>query len=239
LPADSTAQEKEAQEIVVPALQYNLHFDGLLNFGNVNRYLLNQRLKVRYQGGQLFWLECSPYFAYGKTNGILAEREAGASLHATALYQKPVYGLLFTATELSNLRGIDARWMLGLGIGYHYGYRAEAQQRFKLSLSNAFIGEETRFNEGSSTRVLRNSSRLMTELHLIGDKLQIFQTTFFQPALNQKNLRWSNSIDLRVPVHRVLSFHVHLLSTYESVTVPGRFSYDHRLSFGFTLSNWQ
>jgi hypothetical protein len=222
-----------------PALQYSLSTDGLVNLGNVARFLFNQRATLRYVGGKTFWFELSPSFAYGKTNGQLAEREWLANLNTTVFYQRPVYGLLFTIGERSNLRAIGHRWLVGLGVGYHYGHQPGQGQRFKCSVSNALIREVTNFVEDEDIAVFRNSTRLLLDYNFFSGRLQFHHSTFFQPALDQRNVRWSNSLDVRAPLNKVLALQLNVFSSYESLVAPGRRNYDHRITFGLQVSNWR
>jgi hypothetical protein len=222
-----------------PSLQYSLSTDGLVNLGNVSRFLFNQRVTLRYVGGQTFWFELSPSFAYGKTNGELAEREWLGNLNTTVFYQRPVYALLFATAERSNLRAIDSRWLGGVGVGYHYGHRPGQGQRFKCSVSNALIWEVTNFVEDEDIAVVRNSTRLLLDYNFFSRRLLCRHSAFFQPALDQRNVRWSNSLDLRAPLSKVLAVQLSIFTSYESVVAPGRRNYDHRITFGLQVSNWQ
>ncbi len=216
---------------------YSWSTDGLVNLGNVNRFLFNQRASLRYVGGKIFWFELIPGFAYGKTNSQLAEREWTGNLNMTILYNKPVYGLLFAIGERSNLRRIDHRWLAGAGIGYHTGYGPNNGQRFKCSISTALISEVTNFVQSEDLRVIRSSTRLVMEYNFFRKRLLFYHSTFFQPAIDQANLRWSNGLDIRAPINKILVLQLSVLSTYESVTAMGRSNYDHRITFGLQLTN--
>lgn len=212
---------------------YTLGFDGTVNLGNLNRYLLSSRNNFSLVSGKKIWISLSPYFAVGELNGQLLEREMAADLNMTTFYQNPVYLLFFATVEKSNLRAIDWRSLAGVGIGYHW----LSNPRFSFSISNALTYEETDFAKQEDIQVVRSSSRLRLDYNFFKKKILISHTVFFQPALNTNNLRWSNLLNIDIPMNKRYSFRWSAFTTYESVTAAGKQNYDSRLTFGVVIRN--
>lgn len=212
---------------------YALGFDGTVNLGNLNRYLLSSRNNFSLVSGKKVWISLSPYFAVGELNGQLLEREMTTDLNMTTFYQKPIYFLFFATVEKSNLRAIDWRSLAGIGIGYHL----LSNPRLGFSLSNALTYEETDFAKQEDIQVIRNSSRLRLDYNFFKKKILISHTVFFQPALNSNNLRWSNLLNIDIPLNKRFSFRWSAFTTYESLTAVGKQNYDSRLTFGLVIRN--
>ncbi|TAH21973.1 MAG: DUF481 domain-containing protein [Cytophagales bacterium] len=212
---------------------YLIGIDGTVNLGNLNRYLISSRNNFSMLSGKHLWFSLTPYFAFGSMNGQTVEQEITTDLNLTAFYQKSIYALFFMTVEKSNLRAIEWRTLAGLGVGFHW----LSNSRISFSISNALTYEQTDFLRQEDINVYRNSSRLRLDYNLFGKKLLFSHTSFFQPALNTRNLRWSNLLNIDFPMRKNFSFRLSTFTTYESITAVGKQSYDTRVTFGVVFKN--
>ncbi|MCU0353952.1 MAG: DUF481 domain-containing protein [Cytophagales bacterium] len=208
----------------VPYWTYSLGIDGMFNSGNVNRRLLTVRGTVSHETPNSIWgFFSSPRFQYGTNNEILQERELFVDFNNTWFKARhDVYGLFFGAYEQSNLRQINHRLNVGVGAGWQIvGGRRVPSSRFQLSLSNALLREFTDFISIPDRDVYRLSTRLKVRYEIVKEKLTFQNTTFYQPALDQRNLRWNTISQLVFKLSKQLSLTATLDQSYESVNVQG------------------
>ncbi len=223
-----------------PAWTYTAGLDGTISAGNLNRRLLNIRLGLAHENPASIWsFSTAPRFQYGTTNGILQEREAFVDLNTSFFYsQHDVYGLVFGAYEQSNLRKINRRGNVGAGLGWRIvGGRNIPSKRLQLAVTNAIVQETTDFAEGDNINVRRNSTRLRIRADLVPGKLLVQNTTFVQPSLGSRNLRWNSVSQLVYKATRRLAFTASLDSSYESVNAAGVESSQLNATLGLSFSD--
>lgn len=211
-----------------PVFRYRLAADGTVTAGNINRTLLQLAGSVDYELSNLFKLSSNPSFVYGRQSGILAEREWFGDFRTTYRPEKRLYYLGFGSFERSNLRRIDRRWTIAGGAGYKLLNRKRAY----LSLTNVILNEFTDFVELNDINIFRNSTRLFGEYTFDNDRFTITHTTFYQPALGVRNIRWNASLSLLIKLTAVVSLRSTIANAYESVVVPGRQNNDLRFTAG-------
>ncbi|GAB3261894.1 hypothetical protein GCM10027347_27240 [Larkinella harenae] len=240
---DSTARikkEEEAKAAPVPAsdpsgLHYKLTADGTITAGNVDRALIQVGGAFDWAVSKLFRFASNPTFAYGRQNQQLNEREFTADFRASYLQERRFYYLAFGATEISNLRKIRNRLTGGAGVGYKILSRKNAF----LSVTNVLLYEYTDFitntAEVPDINVLRNSTRLFGEYQWDDGRYSVSHTTFFQPALNQPNLRWNGNFSFQMRLTALISVRTMIQNSYESVVAVGRKNNDLRWTTGVVL----
>jgi hypothetical protein len=215
-----STEEREA----LPEWYYSFGADGVYNSGNVNRQLLTLRASINYEKPKSIWgINTSPKFQYGRNNKILQEREFYADLNNTLFYsQSDVYGLVFGSYEESNLRKINSRFMLGLGVGYKIiGSKNHPNSRVKLGISNAFLKEKTDFYTREDRNIWRNSTRIKLKAELIKDKLFFNNVTFLQPSITSNYLRWNAFSQIQLKVAKHISFTAALDNSFENINTEG------------------
>jgi hypothetical protein len=230
-----STEEREA----LPEWYYSFGADGVYNSGNVNRQLLTLRASLNYEKPKSIWgFNTSPKFQYGRNNKILQEREFYADLNSTLFYsQSDVYGLVFGSYEESNLRKINSRFMLGLGVGYKIiGSKNHPNSRVKLGISNAFLKEKTDFYTREDRNIWRNSTRVKLKAELIKDKLFFNNVTFFQPSITSNYLRWNAFSQIQLKIAKHISFTVALENSFENINTEGVKNTQINAILGFTYS---
>ncbi|MCP9748789.1 DUF481 domain-containing protein [Lacihabitans sp. CS3-21] len=230
-----STEEREA----LPEWYYSFGADGVYNSGNVNRQLLTLRASLNFEKPTSIWgFNTSPKYQYGRNNKILQEREFYADLNNTLFYsQADVYGLVFGSYEESNLRKINSRFMLGLGVGYKIiGSKNHPNSRVKLGISNAFLKEKTDFYTREDRNIWRNSTRIKLKAELIKDKLFFNNVTFFQPSITSNYLRWNAFSQIQLKVAKHISFTAALENSFENINTEGVKNTQVNAILGFTYS---
>ena len=107
-----------------------------------------------------------------------------------------------------------------------------------VSLSHAFVYENTRFNVVEGNRTWRSSFRLKGS-HQFFEKVIIFgHETYFQPSLQRSDdIRWRTTVSLEFPITKALSFRTAVDNIHESVVLTGRKQDDLRWTFGVSVGN--
>ncbi|HLO44838.1 MAG TPA: DUF481 domain-containing protein [Leadbetterella sp.] len=233
-----STEEREA----LPEWYYSFGADGVYNSGNVNRQLLTLRASVNFEKPKSIWgFNTSPKYQYGRNNKILQEREFYADLNNTLFYsQSDVYGLVFGSYEESNLRKINSRFMLGLGVGYKIiGSKNHPNSRVKLGISNAFLKEKTDFYTREDRNIWRNSTRIKLKAELVKDKLYFNNVTFFQPSITSNYLRWNAFSQIQLKVAKHISLTAALENSFENINTEGvkNTQINAILGFSYSLSN--
>lgn len=230
-----STEEREA----LPEWYYSFGADGVYNSGNVNRQLLTLRASLNFEKPTSIWgFNTSPKYQYGRNNKILQEREFYVDLNNTLFYsQSDVYGLVFGSYEESNLRKINSRFMLGLGVGYKIiGSKNHPNSRVKLGISNAFLKEKTDFYTREDRNVWRNSTRVKLKAELIKDKLFFNNVTFFQPSITSNYLRWNAFSQIQLKVAKHISLTAALENSFENINTEGVKNTQINAILGFTYS---
>jgi hypothetical protein len=213
-------------------LKYRFMGDGNFSRGNVNRSLMVLRAEINYDS-PVISVSSHPRFAFGKQNGVLAEREPYLDLFIDLYKQHKVYGFGLGTLEASHLRDITVRQMAGFGAGL----RLVQTKDQSLVLTNAIIYESTNFGRRSDVFVVRNSVRLKGKHSFFQDKIRLNHLTLVQPALNTNNLRWNALVSLELPLSTWVTFRTTFENAYESVVEAGRKRNDSRLTFGISVGN--
>ncbi|RDV12657.1 DUF481 domain-containing protein, partial [Pontibacter diazotrophicus] len=122
LQADSLLQAradslKKPQFLVLDTLSYRFFGDGSFTQGNVNRSLMVLRAEVTV-GGPVISIATNPRFSYGRQNNVVAERDTYVDLFIDVFKKRKTYLFGLGTIEISNLRGIDLRQLVGAGVGY-------------------------------------------------------------------------------------------------------------------------
>ncbi|RRA99847.1 DUF481 domain-containing protein [Larkinella rosea] len=241
--ADTTAagdDPDEAQGDTIAAsdlsgFHYKITADGTVTAGNVNRALIQVGSTFDWAVSRLFRFASSPSFAYGRQNQQLNEREILADFRTTFLQEKRFYYLGFGAIEISNLRKIRQRLTGGAGVGY----KLISKKNAYLSVTNVLLYEYTDFitntAEVQDINVLRNSTRIVGEYQWHDGRYSITHTAFFQPALNQPNLRWNGNVAFQIRLSTLISVRTMVQNSYESVVAIGRKNNDFRWTTGLVL----
>ncbi len=229
--AGSDEDNTDEQEIAdtVSLYRYRLTVDGTATRGNVNRLLVQLTGAIDYSASKRFKLSSNPSFVYGRQNFLLNEREWFGDFRTTYRHEERVYYLAFGSLERSNLRKILSRWIVAAGAGVKIVNKSNAY----LSLTDVLLHENTDYLELNDISVWRNSARLYGE-YTINERFTISHTTFWQPALNQRNnVRWNGSVSLQLKMTNALNLRTTLANSYESIVVPGRVRDDIRWTMGF------
>lgn len=241
--ADTTGQPAArpdtARKAEPPRWTYTAALDGIISAGNLDRKLLNIRLGAVHENPNSIWsFSTAPRFQYGINNGVLQERELFTDFNTSFFYtQHDVYGLVFGVYEQSNLRRINQRGNFGAGLGWRIvGGRNIPSKRLLLAVTNALVQETTDFAEKDNISVRRNSTRIRIRAELVPGKLTVQNTTFVQPALGRRNLRWNSISQLAYQVTQRLAFTAALDNTYESINASGVESWQLNTTFGLSFS---
>ncbi|PIQ21680.1 MAG: hypothetical protein COW65_07595 [Cytophagales bacterium CG18_big_fil_WC_8_21_14_2_50_42_9] len=215
------------------SLSYRFIGDGNFTRGNINRSLVVLRTELTVSG-PVITLTTNPRFTYGKQNNVLAERDTYADLFLDVLKENRIYGFGMATLETSNLRGIDLRKLVGVGIGL----RLYQTPQNTLSLTNAIIHEATNFRERPTLTTQRNSTRLKGSHSFLQDKVRFTHITFVQPALNDfSNVRWNTILSLELPLSKWVTIRSSYENNYESIVEAGRKRHDSRVTFGLAFGN--
>lgn len=218
---------------------YTIGLDGTISSGNVNRQLLNIRFMLNYENPNTIWgVFSSPKFQYGKNASILQEREIFLDINNSFFYsQSDIYGLIFGSFEESNLRKIQARTNLGIGIGWKIlGGKKHPNALLKLNISNAILRETTDFVESTDLHLYRNSTRIRISWQLIPEKCTFQHTTFIQPSLSDNNIRWNSLSQLTYKIGKHLAINGTFDNTFENTNQAGVQSAQSNATIGFTYT---
>ncbi|WP_162056313.1 DUF481 domain-containing protein [Pontibacter pamirensis] len=222
---------KKPQLLVLDTLSYRIFGDGSFTQGNVNRSLVVLRAEVTL-GGPVISIATNPRFSYGRQNNLLAERDTYVDLFIDVFKKRKTYIFGLGTIEISNLRGIELRQLVGAGVGY----RLLQTERHTLTLTNAIIHESTDFVERSTIVTQRNSFRVKGSHRFLGKKIQFNHLTFAQPSLRDfSNLRWNTLLTLEMPLNKWVGIRTSFANTYESEVEATRRHNDSHLTFGVSL----
>jgi hypothetical protein len=230
---DSINQKKAPPVPPKPRIfKYDLSLTGSLNEGNVSRKLLAFRSEFKWTG-KVVELDIHPRFAFGEQNKQLAENEPYIDAMLNFFHQKKVYAFAMTNLEASNLRGINFRWLGGLGVGWHI----IRKEKVKLSLTNLILHEGTDFREANAPDIIlwRNSTRLKGQYNIFKNRLTFKHWLYFQPSFTAKNFRWNGIFSLEFPIYKNIQFRVNFEDVYESIVPEGRKNTDRFLTLGLSL----
>lgn len=219
-------------------LTYSVMLGGDYRSGNVQRALYTIVTSLDFQSAKSpVGFYTSPRYTYGTIGGELQERELFVDLNATLWYNRhDFYLMAFGVHEESNLRQIGARWFGGGGFGWRIiGGRQRPDKHLRLSVTNALISEFTDFLNAEDVRVIRNSTRIRVGASF--NKFLWSTSMFIQPALNERNMRWSSLSTFAYSIGKMLALSLVVDHTYESVVIPGRKKTDFHWAIGLTLRN--
>ena len=223
----------------LPKYFYSIGLDGTTSSGNVNRQLLNVRLTLNHENPKSIWgFFTSPKFQYGTNSDVLQERELFVDFNNTFFYsQSDIYGLFFGNFEQSNLRKINTRTNVGIGIGWRIlGGKKSPKSNVKLSISNAFVHEKTDFIIKQDREIFRNSTRFRLSADIIPNQLSFNSTIFFQPSLNDNYLRWNSLTTLSYKVGKHIAILASLDTIYENFNIIGIQNSQVNATIGLTYS---
>ncbi|TAF63446.1 MAG: DUF481 domain-containing protein [Cytophagales bacterium] len=208
---------------------------GSVSTGNVNRLLIDNRLTMSYTDSKWIDVGLSPYYRYGEIDSLLLENELGADLAFSTPANSRVYALGFGSAETSNLRKIDYRVLGGLGAGW----RIIRNDVASVSITNAFIYEETNFYELADIYTFRNSTRLKGKYNIIKDKIIFSHLFFYQPSIqDNNNYRWEISAGLEIFITKRISLLLQYRDTYESIVAEGTKNRDVAFTYGLSIANF-
>jgi hypothetical protein len=207
-------------------LSYRLALNGQYNSGNVNRTLIANRNTLNLQYGKLK----TPVvynFSFGKFKGKVNEREHFLQLNPTYELGKVKY-YYSTEGEISNLRGIRNRIMVGAGVGYSIVEKKEID----VTVSNLIFNENTNYVNLLHKHTIRSSTRLRVKADI--GNIRISSVGFYQPSLeNFDNYRWTNNNSLEVKIFKPVSTTINYDQSYESFVVGNKVKYNNSLMIGF------
>jgi putative salt-induced outer membrane protein YdiY len=228
---DSIQQKQNPPKPKPRIFKYDLSLTGSLNAGNVDRKLLAFRSEFKWTG-KLVELDVHPRFAFGEQNKQLAENEPYIDAMLNFFHQKKVYAFAMTNMEASNLRGINFRWLGGVGVGWHI----IRQEKVKLSITNLLLHEGTDFRDETAPDIIlwRNSTRLKGQYNIL-KRLTFKHWLYFQPSFTAQNFRWNGIFSLEFPIYKNLQFRINFEDVYESVVPEGRKNADRFLTLGLAL----
>ncbi|MFD2998746.1 DUF481 domain-containing protein [Pontibacter toksunensis] len=225
----------KTQFLLLDTLNYRFFGDGNFTRGNISRSLMVLRAEVTL-GGPVISIATNPRFTYGKQNGIVAERDTYVDLFIDVFKKRKTYVFGLGTVEVSNLRGIDLRQLVGAGIGY----RVLQTERNSLTLTNAIIHESTNFVERPTIVTQRNSFRVKGSHVFLGERLKFNHLTFVQPSLTDiSNLRWNTLLSVEMPLNKWVAIRTTFSNTYESEVEATRENNDTYLTFGVSLGTLQ
>jgi hypothetical protein len=181
-------QSTEARE-KLPSWFYSVGFDGTASSGNVNRQLFNFKTTLNFENPKSpFGFFANPRFQYGTNSDLLQEREIFIDLNSTMFYSRHnIYPLIFGAYEQSNLRKINVRYNVGVGIGWKIlGGINSLKSKVKLSISNAIVREATDFETKQDVDIYRNSTRIRFRQKWCVDKSFVGKVNIIKIMLYKK-----------------------------------------------------
>ncbi|MFN8357959.1 MAG: DUF481 domain-containing protein [Spirosomataceae bacterium] len=246
-PSDSTDNTEEGSDdpesdeistLLAKGWSYSVSLSGDFKTGNVQRSLLSISTFLNYESKTTPWgFYTSPRLMKGSINGEKAEDELFLDLNSTLFYDThDVYGLLFGIYESSNLRKINERIYVGAGLGFRViGGLKHPNAPFKLIITQALLHENTDFITKADISTWRSSTRVRTTFKFWKGKMELSNTTFLQPALDQNNFRWNAVSQVSIALAKHLSFVINEINSYESVVVEGASNTDFSLTLGFVF----
>jgi hypothetical protein len=232
-PAGLPSPEFETYSVKGKGVRYTAALTGLYTSGTVERVFFS----TSHTGNlavKRWQFPLAATFSYGRQDGGLKERE-------WLLLTTPDYRLgrwkfyALSELEISNLRAIAHRVVLGGGVGYQiYADTTNSE----VALSTFLLDENTSFNSEPRLQrhVTRNSTRL--KLRLNRGVFSASALLFYQPSLTNpgRDYRVNNSSTLAYKINQHLNLNITYVFSYESVVVENRSRANGTLSIGFAYN---
>ena len=232
-PAGLPSTEFETYNVKKTGVRYTAALTGLYTSGTVERVFFS----TNHTGNlavKRWQFPVAASFSYGRQDGGLKERE-------WLLLTTPDYRLgrwkFYTLSEfeISNLRAIAHRVVLGGGVGYQI-YTDTTNS--EVALSTFVLDENTSFNSEPPLQrhVTRNSTRL--KLRLNRGQFSASALLFYQPSLAnpRQDYRVNNSTTVAYKLYQHLALNLTYVYSYESVVVRNRSRANGTLSIGFAYN---
>jgi len=233
-PSGLPSAEFETYNVDGTGLRYTAALTGLYTTGTAERVYLSTshtaNLAVRH-----WLLPAAASYSYGRQGGELKEREL--LLLSTPGYRLGRWrGYTLAELEISNLRAIDHRVVLGGGAGYQI-YTDSASN--EVAVSTFLLDENTAYTTEPAIRrhLARNSTRL--KLRLNQGAFTASTLLFYQPALPDPagDYRVNNATVLAFKLYQHLVLNLAYTFSYESVVVQDRSRANSTLSVGFAYTS--
>jgi len=204
---------------------------GLYQSGNTNKFYIQGAGELK-RAGKILETILFGSIGYGENKGRKDENEIIAAFTADLFYENKFSPFILQYLNYSFAKGIDLRSQSGGGIKYV----PIKNEKNKTSISAALIYdyENLTSKPGNFDQdKLRFSFRLKTKQDLFKEHLIFTMVAFFQPDISQVSSAnfWIDS-NLKVPVHKKISFTVNYLYTFQDVVSVGRVRADNKLTFG-------
>ncbi|WP_082116178.1 DUF481 domain-containing protein [Hymenobacter terrenus] len=233
-PAGLPSAEFETYNINGNGVRYTAAVTGLYTTGTVERvyFSTNHTGNLTVKRWQF---PVAASFSYGRQDGNLKERE-------WLLLTTPDYRIgrwkfySLGEYEISNLRAIAHRVVVGGGVGYQiYADTTNSE----VALSTFFLDENTSYDSEPPLRrnVTRNSTRL--KLRLNRGAFSASTLLFYQPSLTNPSgdYRVNNSTVVAFKLYKHLTLNLTYTFSYESVVVRNRDRANSTTSIGFAFSS--
>lgn len=213
--------------------RYRVIADGHYMNGNLQRWYSNTRLNLT-SSNPVLALTVAPSLMYGQAGKVVYEREVLVASTAQLFPEDQFFGHATVAYDVSKRNKIESRWQSGAGMGINL----LRFQEHSVSLSHAFIYENTHFNVVEGNQTWRSSFQLRGSHHFFGKVIILNHESYFQPSLQRSDdIRWRATVSLEFPITRTLSFRTTLDNIHESVVLTGRKQDDLRWTFGVSVGN--
>jgi hypothetical protein len=213
--------------------RYRVIADGHYMNGNLQRWYSNTRLTLT-TANSILALTLAPSLMYGQAGKVVYEREVLVASTAQLFPEDQFFGHAIVAYDVSKRNKIESRWQTGAGMGMNLLRFSE----HSVSVSHAFIYENTYFNVVEGNRTWRSSLRLKGSHQFFERAVILIHETYFQPSLQERDdIRWRATVSLEFPITKALSFRTTLDNIHESVVLTGRKQDDLRWTFGVSVGN--
>ena len=213
--------------------RYRVSADGHYMNGNIRRWYANTRFTITVSD-RLLSVSLAPSLLYGQSGKIVFDRDMLVTLSTQFRPQDLFFGYAVTTYDFSRRNKIESRWQSGAGTGINVLQLPE----HGLSITNAMVYENTRFNVIEGNETWRMSVRLKGFHEFFNRAVILNHETYFQPSIERfSDLRWRTTVSLDFPVTKALSFRTAIDNNHESVVLTGRKQDDLRWTFGVSVGN--
>lgn len=210
------------------SITYDATLSGTYSYGNSNRFLASTQHTVLMKAGRVV-VPMSASYTIGYIGTI--QREGEFDYISSPTYDHGRWRVYNDAEyEISRLFGIDARFLIGGGLGY----QVIKDKKVSLTVSDLVLEESTAYFDGSSRRMVRNSIR--TKLLLMLGIVEISNITFYQPAVDRFDYRFNTTNTVSVRVAKNVTGLFKSSYKYESYVLPGKSNSNILMSIGAGVS---
>lgn len=209
----------------------SLVFNGLLQTGNTNKFIISGRGELKRATRKL---EAIISFAasYGENKGVKDDNSYLGTFTADLFFRDMISPFILQYAEYNFSKGISFRSQSGAGLKYLFIKPVKNH----TSVSAAFIYEYLNLLKvpaGANDKEYRISLRLKSRQELIKEKMIISVTAMYQPAidvLNNYNLFIDATIEF--PLNKIFRLNANYNYGFSNTVSIGRKRADNKLTFG-------